>query len=166
MFSFWNHLLGALTVRIHRFFLNFSKQPDAILVYPNLFCGGFSSLTSLKKIEINSIVDLTENQYNKHDSPKFLINYFELPVPDRGVPTLDEVFTAVKWIQDQLENNKKVFVHCNLGRGRGPLLTVLYLIYTGMNKNDAIMKLNNKRSYVFLNHRQQEFIDLFENQLH
>jgi len=166
MFSFWNHLLGALRVRIHRFFLNFSKQPDAVLVYPNLFCGGFSSLTSLKKIEINSIVDLTENQYNKHDSPKFLINYFELPVPDRGVPTLDEVFTAVKWIQDQLENNKKVFVHCNLGRGRGPLLTALYLVYTGMNTHDVIELLRKKRPYVFFNYNQQKFLTLFEKKLH
>ena len=152
MFSIWNHLIGAITVRIHRLFLNIVHKPDLVLIYPNLFFGGFSSLVTLKNFGINSIVDLTETQENKNNSNNFSIEYFGLPIPDRGVPSIDEVFVTVRWIKNELDNNKKVFVHCNLGRGRGPLLTVLYLIYTGMNKNDAIMKLNNKRSYVFLNH--------------
>lgn len=165
MFSLWTHLFGALTVRVHRFLLTFNKNPDAVSIYPNLFFGGYSSLSALKKIEIDSIVDLTEDQLNKNHSKKFSINYFSLPIPDRGIPTMDDVFTTIKWIQNQLENNEKVFVHCNLGRGRGPLLTALYLMYTGMNKNDVIRLLRKKRPYVFFNHRQQEFIDLFERKL-
>ncbi len=162
MFSLWDHLLGALTVRIHRFLLNLNEKPDAVLISTNLFFGGYSSLLTLKKFGINSIVDLTENQHNKNNSNKFLINYFSLPIPDRGIPTIDEVLTTVKWIQNQLENNEKVFVHCNLGRGRGPLIIALYLVYTGINKNDVIKLLRKKRHYVFFNHKQQEFIDLFE----
>lgn len=157
--------MGAFIVRIHRFFLTLNKKPDAVLIYPNLFFGGYSSLTALKKIGITSIVDLTENQYNKNNSNKFSIEYYGLPIPDRGIPTIDEAFTAVKWIHNQLENTRKVFVHCNLGRGRGPLLTTLYLLYIGMNQNDAIKLLRKKRSFVFLNTKQQKFIDLFEKKL-
>lgn len=162
MFSVWNHLIGALMVRIHRFLLRLNKKPDSVLISPNLFFGGFSNLSTLKKIGINSIVDLTESQYNKNDSNKFSINYYSLPIPDRGIPTMNEALTTIKWIQNQLKNNEKVFVHCNLGRGRGPLLTALYLISTGRNKNTVIELLRKKRPYVFFNRKQQEFMDLFE----
>ncbi len=162
MFSLWNHLIGALTVRIHRFLLNLNKKPDAVLISPNLFFGGFSNLSALKKIGINSIVDLTESQSNKNNSDKLSINYYSLPIPDRGIPTMDEVLSTIKWIQNHLENNDKVFVHCNLGRGRGPLLTALYLISTGITKNTVIELLRKKRPYVFFNHKQQEFLGLFE----
>lgn len=165
MFTIWNHFAGAITVRIHRFLLVLKNKPDAVLILPNLFVGGNSNIINLKKLAINSILDLTENQNNKRDAKNFSINYLGLPIPDRGIPSLADSFMATKWIQTQLDNNGTVFVHCDLGRGRGPLLIILYLISRGMTKDDAIKLTKNKRSYIFLNNKQLSLLSMFEKHM-
>jgi protein-tyrosine phosphatase len=94
---------------------------------------------------------------------KFSMNYFQLMIPDRGIPTIEETQNAINWINVQIQQKRKVFVHCNLGRGRGPLLIILYLISKGMNAETAINFVKRKRCFTYLNKKQIDFIKEFQN---
>jgi len=166
VFTVWDHLSGAITVRIRRFLLNLKNKPDATFIEPNLFVGGSCSISSLKKIGIQTILDLKdEDQDDKTEIKKHLINYLCLPIPDRGTPNLEDSMMATKWIKTQIEENKTVFIHCNLGRGRGPLMTIFYLISQGMGMADAISLIKDKHPFTFLNKKQMEMISQFERQI-
>ena len=102
---------------------------------------------------------------NPEQIKKFGINYLRVKISDRGIPSIQDTIMAVEWIKSKLSDNDKVFIHCTLGRGRGPLLAVLYLIYQGTDKIEAITNVKKIRRYAYLNSKQLEFITEFQNYL-
>lgn len=164
MFSTFDHLYGALTVRIHRYINKKKKSADISLINSNLFVGGTNDIEIIAKNNIQAILDLRKESHHDEDRlNKFSIQHFKLSIPDRNTPTLEETQNAIKWIDSQIIQNRKVFVHCNLGRGRGPLMVILYLISKGMNSESAINFVKKKRPFTFLNKKQINFIKEFQN---
>jgi protein-tyrosine phosphatase len=162
MFSIFDHIYGALKVRIHRYLIKRKKLADITLINSNLFVGGENKIEIIAKINIQSILDLRKEAcHDKYTLKKNSMNYFQLRIPDRGIPTIEETQNAINWINLQIEQKRKVFVHCNLGRGRGPLIIILYLISKGMNSKSAINFVKEKRSFTYLNEKQINFIKKF-----
>jgi protein-tyrosine phosphatase len=164
MLNFFDHVYGALSVRIHRYLKKLRNSADISLINSNLFVGGTSDVENIAKEGIQSIVDLRkESCDDKHMIKKYSINYLQIMIADRDVPSIEETQNVVNWIETQIIEKRKVFVHCNLGRGRGPLLIVLYLISKGMNSKLAINSVKEKRSFTYLNKKQRNFIREFQN---
>lgn len=164
MFSIFDHLYGALTVRIHRYLNKKKNLADISLINSNLFVGGTNDIEIIAKNNIKAILDLRKESNHDEDRLKeFSMQHFKLSIPDRNSPTLEETQNAIKWIDLQIVQNRKVFVHCNLGRGRGPLMVILYLISKGMNPESAIDFVKKKRPFTFLNKKQVSFIKKFQN---
>jgi len=165
MFGIYDHLNGAIKVRIRRFFLKLKKQADISWIDDNLGFGGVSIIESLSNKGIQAILDVrNESRDNEEELRKFSISYLRIGVMDRGTPKKSDIIEAINWIEKNVKNNKKVFIHCNLGRGRGPLVMILYLISKGMEKTTAINLIKNKRSFTFLNKKQLQIINKFQNQ--
>lgn len=159
MFGIIDHVIGAYTVRIHRFLVNISKKPDMNFVIPNLYVGGNGSIDRLSKEGIDAILDLRNEKIDDQEMiSKYLINFLHLPIQDREIPSKKQISQALNWIQENLDNKKKVFIHCNLGRGRAPLIVSLYLISKGMNMKESIQKLKKNRKYTFFNKKQLNLI--------
>lgn len=164
MFNTLDHLLGAITVRFHRIMLG--KKPDISLINQNLSVGGVSKIEYLAREGIMAIVDMrAEAQDNPTEIKRFKMNYARLSVQDRGVPDLNEVLHMITWIRDKHKQGFKVFIHCNLGRGRGPLMTVLYLIAEGMKTDEAIQIVRKARPYCYFNPIQLHMIKKFSHDL-
>ena len=164
MFSTFDHFLGAITVRFHRILLG--KKPDMSLINQNLSVGGVSKIEYLAKEGIMAIVDMrAEAQDDPVEIKRFKINYVRLSVQDRGIPDLNEVLDMITWIRDQCKQGSKVFIHCNLGRGRGPLMTVLYLIAEGVKTDEAIQIVRKARPYCYFNPIQLQMIKKFSHNL-
>lgn len=163
MFSFFDHIWGATDVRISRFFLKISQKNDATLILPNLFLGGINDIYLLSKIGITGILDLRkEGSDDLIELKKYSISYLNIEIKDRSCPSNEQSLQAINWINLMLNKNKKIFAHCNLGRGRAPLILCLYLITTGLSSHDAISLIKSKRRYIFLNKIQLKFLENFE----
>ncbi len=164
MFGPSDHIGGAFTVRLRRLFLNLRKKPDLSFINPDLAVGGFCSVEGLWKYGINAILDLREEARDDDQIlKKHSINYLRIGLPDRGIPSNGDVQHALEWIKSNLENNKRVFIHCNLGRGRAPLIACAYLISQGMSVDTAISEVKRKRSFMYLNSKQIKWIREFQN---
>jgi len=164
MFNFFDHAYGALSVRIHRYIKKNRHLADLTIINSNLFVGGTSDIQYIVKEGIHSILDLRkESCDDKYLIKKFSINYLQIKIKDREIPSIEETQNAINWIETQIMQKRKVFVHCNLGRGRGPLMIILYLISKGMDSKSAINNVKEKRSFTFLNEKQLNFIKKFQS---
>ena len=164
MFSFFDHVYGGFSVRGHRYLKKLRNSADMSLINSNLAVGGTGNIKNITKKGMQSILDLRkESCDDKYMIKKYSIHYLRIMISDRGVPSIQETQNAIDWIETQIQQRRKVFVHCNLGRGRGPLLIVLYLISKGMNSKLAINIVKEKRSFTYLNKKQINFIREFEN---
>jgi len=164
MFGTIDHVTGAIGVRVRRLYLGVRKKPDISFLNKNLGVGGVCKIEDLTKVGIQSILDLRqETEDSPNELEKYNIKYLQIKIPDRNIPTLIDIKNGIEWISLNLEQNKKVFVHCNLGRGRGPLLVILYLISKGQDKDEAIKYVKKIRRYSYLNKNQLRLIDEFQN---
>jgi len=163
IFNKYDHIEGAIKVRIHRFFLHLNGKSDASFIKQNLFVGGVNNMEILSKDGFNAILDLRkEKEDNSSELQKYSIDYLSIKIPDRNVPTFDEAISVNKWIKTNLEKGKKIFVHCNLGRGRSPLVVCSFLISEGMSELDSIQLLKKHRKYVYLNSKQLKWLYEFK----
>jgi len=166
MFGIIDHLTGAVRVRIRRFFLNAKNKPDISFLDSNLGVGGATNIEFLAKNDIQSILDLREETEDDPEKlKKYKINYLRIKITDRNIPTLSDVKNGINWITLNIEQKKKVFIHCNLGRGRGPLFAILYLISQGKHKDESIKYVKKIRRDAFLNKKQLKLIDEFQNSI-
>jgi protein-tyrosine phosphatase len=120
------------------------------MITPHLFLGGQYAnqrLASLKKIGITGIVNMRMTSV----SDKTLLKgfqYIHLPTADQKAPSLENLHKGVLFIDDVLKNKGKVYVHCREGEGRGPTMVIAYLIYKGMNFDDAITTVKKVRTFI------------------
>lgn len=163
MFGIIDHVSGAILVRIRRRSYSLLGKTDASFIDSNLAIGGACNLQILAKDGFNCILDM--RQESKHDQKlilKLSLTYLRIPVTDRKAPTVSEAQMAIKWIDKNLKDNKKIFIHCTLGRGRGPMMACLYLISKGAEVNDAIKSIKQSRRYTYFNKKQLQHINDFQ----
>ena len=166
MFNILDHLMGAILVRINRKILFLNNKPDISNIQDKLMVGGHCNIRSLSENGIESILDMREeNEDNLGELKKFEIDYLRLKVKDRTAPSRNDVLKGIEWIGQKINEKKNIFVHCNLGRGRGPLMICLYLIYRGMPVEKAIKLVKKSRKYTYFNSSQLKFLWQFSSEI-
>jgi len=76
------------------------------------------------------------------------IEELRLPIVDFTSPTLEEVRTALAFMEKQMAQGRKVYLHCKAGRGRSATIALCYLMTKGMSAEDAQRRLLQQRPHV------------------
>lgn len=128
----------------------------------DLFLGSQYTKAGLKKLKdlgITAIVNMrTHNVYVKARYEG--IKYLHLPTVDNTPPPLEDLLKGATFIDNEIKNNGKVYVHCRQGLGRGPTMALAYLIKTGLTFDDAFALIKRVRS--FINPRPEQISRLKE----
>lgn len=163
LFNNFDHLYGAYRVRIQRIYCKIRKKPDISTITNFISIGGSTTIEGLSKKGISAIVDLrNEDMDDPIQLEKYSIDYLRVGLMDRGIPTKTQTKEIMNWIHEKINRGNKVFIHCNLGRGRAPTMACLYLISEGMTSSDSISLVKKNRRYTYFNKRQLEFIREFK----
>ncbi|NMM39833.1 diacylglycerol kinase family protein [Pseudoalteromonas arctica] len=108
------------------------KVPPLQQINEHLFlaCRLFpSDIDTLKDNGITAVLDVTcEFDGLEWSSTQENINYLNIPVLDHRVPTHSQLNQAINWIAHHIKNNRRVVVHCALGRGRSVFVMAAYLL--------------------------------------
>ena len=56
------------------------------------------------------------------------VTHLKLRVPDMHMPPPDTLTEGVRWMKDQIDQGRVVYVHCAKGRGRSAALVAAYLM--------------------------------------
>ena len=144
-FYAYNRLLSNL-----RYFKTLESRFDANEIINGLFLGSISSCYDIEELKRNGITHIVS-----------VIAGFIPPFPDdfkylvinaldnENNNLFDNFKDSNKFIDDALNNNGKVLVHCMAGRSRSATILLSYIIDTfGMNVNNALLSVQNKRNIV------------------
>lgn len=122
----------------------------------NLLLGSQYNLIGLKKLKalgVTAIVNMRMHDDYGNAAHKG-IKYLHLPTVDNTPPPLEVLIKGATFIDEEIKNKGKVYVHCRQGLGRGPTMAMAYLIRIGMTFEDAYQMV--KRVRVFINPRREQ----------
>lgn len=116
----------------------------------NLFLGGqynLNGLKRLKQIGVTAIVSMRENSiYKEADFEGF--KFLHLPTVDNTPPTLTDLIRGADFVDAEIKNNGKVYIHCRQGLGRGPSMAIAYLLKIGTTYDDAFALVKSVRTFI------------------
>lgn len=144
-----------LTQRI-KIFTTGSPSLRSSHVAPGLYLGGKYSPKSYKIFEswgITGIVSM--RQHSSPPAPRG-VELLSLPTTDWHPPTLKALEKGVTFIRKHIADGGSVYVHCQLGEGRGPTMAAAYLITKGFSVDEAIALLVKYRPVVQPNEAQRK----------
>ncbi len=128
----------------------------------HLLLGSQYNLTGLKKLKalgVTAVVNMRmHNDFS--DAIHEGIKYLHLPTVDNTPPPLEVLMKGADFIDNEINNNGIVYVHCRQGLGRGPTMAMAYLIKTGLTYYDAYAMIRKVR--VFINPRPGQIKKLKE----
>ena len=124
----------------HDVAFEYDQITDNIFIGTNMCCQVHFEQELLDK-GINIDISLEEERL---DAPFGVESFLWLPTKDLTPPSQDQLDMGVKAIDSYISLNKKMYVHCRLGHGRGPTMVAAYLISTGMTLEDAIETIRKK----------------------
>lgn len=120
------------------------------LITSSLYLGGqykISALHRLSKYGVTAIVNMRTTPI-PDEVKKLGIRTLHLPTQDLHAPTLKQLHEGVAFIQKEIDNQGKVYIHCHLGEGRGPTMVIAYLISTGLTLTDAFEEVRAVRKFI------------------
>ena len=132
----------------------------------DLFLGSQYNKLGLKKLKALGITAIVNMRMHSVFSEATYegIKYLHLPTVDNTPPPLDVLMKGATFIDDEIKNKGKVYVHCRQGLGRGPTMAMAYLIKIGLTYEDAYNRVKAVR--VFINPRPGQIKRLKELELY
>jgi atypical dual specificity phosphatase len=108
--------------------------------------------------------DDNNNSANSSHSVNTKIDYLHISTQDYGAPSLEELDYVVNYINQQIDRERPVLVHCSGGKGRTGTILAAYLIKkeNGITAEDAIRKLSNIRGESIQSKDQERIVFNYE----
>ncbi|MFN0048223.1 MAG: dual specificity protein phosphatase family protein [Cytophagales bacterium] len=116
----------------------------------NLFLGSQYNLIGLQKLKalgITAIINMRiHSVYSEaqHEG----IKYLHLPTFDNTPPEQEDLIKGAEFADKEIKNGGKVYIHCRQGLGRGPTMTIAYLLKIGTTFDDAFKLVKKVRPFI------------------
>ena len=139
----WNVLLGKV-LRI-RHWWDFIDDQVIVGAFPFWF-----DVAAMAEDGVQAVV----NTCNEYGGPvkqydQFGIEQLRVPTIDFTAPSLDSIQRGVEFIQQHVEQDHNVYVHCKAGRGRSATIALCWLMaHRDMTPDQAQAYLLSKRPHV------------------
>lgn len=134
---------------IYRFF-NGIPTLKRSQITANLFLGSQYSLIGMQKLKalgITAIVNMREHPVFE-ESQYEGFHYLHLSTLDNTPPPLEVLLKGAEFVTNEITSGGKVYIHCRQGLGRGPTMTIAYLISTGLTFEDAFKLVKEVRTFI------------------
>lgn len=125
-----------------------SGLPLSFVQFKWLVDHGIGTVVTVREVPLPANWFTLEDKKNSNadsKNPK-RINYLHLRVEDYHSPTVQEINSTVKFIENEIKANRPVLVHCAAGKGRtGNILGAYLLRNKNIGARDAITRIRNIR---------------------
>ena len=123
-------------------------------------------LQLLANLGVTHLVTLTENDIDVDALLRNGLKNIHLPIFDREAPTLSQAYMLVRRMQQLLDADHVVAVHCRAGIGRtGTVLAAWLIREGGLSATDAIARLRNINPAYVQTEEQEVFLQAFEQDI-
>ncbi|GGF56184.1 diacylglycerol kinase family protein [Alteromonas lipolytica] len=160
-FARWLFIPFLLGAQLYNYYARKTdKVPNIQKIEDQLYLGTrlvSKDVEQLKHQGIDCILDVTA-EFDSLDwtSYRYDVDYLNIPVLDHTSPTTEQLHLALNWIDQHLREDRKVLVHCALGRGRSVLVMAAYLLARNNTLSivDVMNKIQSVRATARLNKSQ------------
>ncbi len=136
----------------------FNQIDDNIFIGTNQCC---QTHFDEKLLDLGIEVDISLEE-ERLDAPFGVKFFFWLPTKDHTPPTPEQLKIGVEILTSFVNNNKKIYIHCQNGHGRAPTLVAAYYISLGLTVEKSIKKIQHKRKTIHLEQNQIDALDTFK----
>jgi atypical dual specificity phosphatase len=119
-----------------------------------------AELKALKELGIGAIVSLTGTPLNPEVVSRLGFEYLHSHMS--GTPTIEELDQILRFVKKENAISKPVLVHCGEGKGRTGTVLAAYLVYHGLEADEAIRIVREKRPGSIQTQEQEEALHEFE----
>lgn len=140
--------------------IDYNHIIDGIYIGTNQCCQTHF-VEELRQEGIEADISLEEERI---DAPFGIKFYVWLPVKNGMAPTDGQLDFGISVLGKLIAMKKKVYVHCQNGHGRAPLLVAAYLVSTGKTPDEALSIIKSKRPATHLNDPQMKSLTNFSSQ--
>jgi len=159
-----------LVARVHELASDlFSRELNLSWITDTLAVGGSYRVGDIRRLAalgVGAVIDVREEDSDDEAAlARHGIVLLRLPTPDRYGLSHEQLRAGAEWATARLAEGRKVFVHCEHGVGRGPLLGAAVLVAGGQSAPQALRLLRAKRWQAAPNDRQLEALLTFERRL-
>jgi protein-tyrosine phosphatase len=127
--------------------INYYQREVVTWLIPGLLAKSFipdnGDFVAWQKEGIESVVNLLEAHFDDVARQERAQGFKVLhsPIPDMCSPSIDQLETIVRWIDREINERKKVLVHCFAGIGRTGTVLTAYLIFKGEEIENALKQV-------------------------
>ncbi|MEJ2156253.1 MAG: dual specificity protein phosphatase family protein [Desulfobacteraceae bacterium] len=101
-----------------------------------------TDLDEIRRQGISVIVNMCAECYDLAEIEEQAgFNVYRLSVADMEAPSLDDLESAMVWLENHLATGRKALIHCRYGIGRTGTFALTYLMRNGETLKSAIEKL-------------------------
>lgn len=147
---------------------NFSYVIDHELAgcaHPDSYGACDEALEELKELGIGAVVSLDEVGIPLYLMADLDLHHLHLPIPDFGVPTMEQADEFVDFVRHEKAAGRQVAVHCGAGYGRTGTMLACYLVAEGASAEEAVTSIRRKRPGSIETPEQERFVDGFAKHL-
>ena len=168
-------LIGEFYRKFHGRFI--TRPTNFSWVIPGNLAGSglpssYDHLLWLIKNKVKTIVTVREIPLpdawiKKVNSMDLVIDSFFLKTDDYDAPSISELYDIVGYIDNQINSNKPVVVHCAAGKGRTGTVLAAYLMKKDkLNVEDAVNKIRSLRPGSVQSKKQEIALNTFYKYIH
>lgn len=165
LYRTWTHIAArlfpensrteALALKLH---IPLPDQLNMDWVTEHLAVGGRvhpNDIPALARAGVTHVID-TRSEYcdDAEAMAREHIQLLHLPTRDTFPLTVEQLTNGACWAAERMQQGGRVLIHCEHGVGRSVLLTCAVLVYNGMEANEALHLVGQKRWQAAPNHRQ------------
>lgn len=133
-------------------------------VAPGVYLGGKYPSSTYRTFSDWGITGIISMRMSLTSSVPIGIDLLHLPTRDWQPPSLEDLSKGVEFIAHHIKRGGAVYIHCQLGEGRGPTMAAAYLISRGLTVDEAIAQLIKYRPFVQPNSSQQKRLAEWQEQ--
>jgi len=141
--------------------LEYDYISDGIYIGTNQCCQAHFD-EKLKKEGIEADISLEEERI---DTPFGVAFYVWIPIKNHTSPTQEQLDFGISLLEKLVAMKKKIYVHCQNGHGRAPMLVAAYFIKQGKSPDEAIAFVKTKRPSMHLENVQTEVLVEFSKRV-
>ena len=151
--------------KARQFVTHYYHNFEANKIFKNVYLGSIDSvydIAALRKLKIKNIVSVIADFSPPYPDD---FNYLVVNALDTTNTNLTKIFDKVNdFIDDSLDDNKAVLIHCYAGRSRSVAVLIAYMIRTyGMKYEDALKSIKNVREIAEPNESFKEQLIIYYN---
>lgn len=131
-------------------------------ITPEILLGGQPARNLWKQLTsrgVTGVVNMRDEYDYREEIGHMPVRYLHLPTVDNTAPTLEHLRLGTAFIERELSDGGKVYIHCWEGLGRGPSMVAAHFITQGKTAEEAWKIIRTVRPFI---RPTQEQIDRLE----